>query len=473
LYSERPAKDSTHIAQVIGRMVRQPLAHRIATDDVLNTVACYLPLFDRKAVTSIKDALEGAGRENGDQQVGPEVLRAPLIFGRNPTLTPEVFDFIETLPSIPTPDVSASPLRRAKHLVRLLSDDGGGKALLADADEVLMKTLHARLDGLAAEHKGPVAARIEDIKTVAVRREVVPPGGQGSDDVSTRLLQTHAKDIDRDTRKVINTVKEGVGKTYYAYRAEQAGEGPNLLEVRIEVAALLAVDGVLDVVDETATKFVQEQLARFAVEIKNTTGAVRDAYRRVQEQTVAPETLTIDLRDNEKAATKDSRGESLPTFTGHIFSDDDGDFPATLNDWESTVVATEIARDSFVAWYRNPQRATPNALRIAYQNDAGKWSSLQVDFLIVSHRDDGTLAASIVDPHGDHLADARAKLHALADFAERLGDQFVRIESVAKAGDGLLRSLDLLDPKVRAAVRAFEGGKVSALYESPQSMPFT
>ena len=62
LYSERPAKDSTHIAQVIGRMVRQPLAHRIATDDVLNTVSCYLPLFDRNALTSIKEALEGTGK---------------------------------------------------------------------------------------------------------------------------------------------------------------------------------------------------------------------------------------------------------------------------------------------------------------------------------------------------------------------------------------------------------------------------
>ena len=48
LFSERPAKDATHIAQVIGRMVRQPLAHRIATDDALNSVTCYLPLFDRK-----------------------------------------------------------------------------------------------------------------------------------------------------------------------------------------------------------------------------------------------------------------------------------------------------------------------------------------------------------------------------------------------------------------------------------------
>ncbi|MGH2670220.1 MAG: type III restriction endonuclease subunit R, partial [bacterium] len=97
LYSERPAKDATHIAQVIGRMVRQPLAHRIATDDALNSVTCYLPLFDRKALSSIKDALEGKGAENGDNKLGPEVLRDPKVFEPNPKLAAEVFDFIETL----------------------------------------------------------------------------------------------------------------------------------------------------------------------------------------------------------------------------------------------------------------------------------------------------------------------------------------------------------------------------------------
>ena len=140
----------------------------------------------------------------------------------------------------------------------------------------------------------------------------------------------------------------------------------------------------------------------------------------------------MDLRANEKAATKNGDGEALQTFEGHIYSDADGKFPAQLNEWETEVVTTEIARRSFVAWYRNPQRPTPNALRIAYQDEAGKWSSLQVDFLIVSRRDDGSLAASIVDPHGDHLADARAKLRALADFADGYGDHFLRIQSVAK-----------------------------------------
>ena len=90
----------------------------------------------------------------------------------------------------------------------------------------------------------------------------------------------------------------------------------------------------------------------------------------------------------------------------------------------------------------------------------------------MSRRSDGSLGASIVDPHGDHLADARAKLRALASFAEQFGDRFVRIESVAKVDDGSLRVLDLGDPAVRADVLAFEGAKVTALYQSEHSRPY-
>lgn len=469
LYSERPAKDATHIAQVVGRMVRQPLAHRIATDDVLNSVACYLPLFDSKNLTAIKHELEG--KDKSDHWVGPEVVRVPAVFERNPTLPADVFDFIETLPSIPTPDAGASPLRRAKNLVRLLADDGAGPAFVSDADEKLTKRLNARLDGLAAEYAEEVAAGVEDLRTAVIRRERVTPTGQSAE-VTTRLIETHVKDIDRDTRKVINSVREGVGKGYYAHRAAKADPEESRLDVRLSVAALLRLDGVISSVEAAATDFVTEHLAKFAVEIKNTTGATRDAYRKVQEQTTNPETLTIELRANERAATKNSDGEDLPIFAGHIYADDSGHYPVDLNDWETRIITTETRRPSFVAWYRNPSRATPNALRIAYQDDAGTWASLQVDFVIVSRRDDGTLGASIVDPHGDYLADAKAKLRALADFAEIYGDRFVRVVSIAKGSDDSLRVLDLLESHVRAAVRDFGGAKVTALYDSAAAVPY-
>jgi hypothetical protein len=83
------------------------------------------------------------------------------------------------------------------------------------------------------------------------------------------------------------------------------------------------------------------------------------------------------LRQNERAATKDRDGEDLLTYPGHLFADAEGRFPVDLNDWEREVIESEIARPEFVAWYRNPGTATPASLRIAYQNDAEDWVSLQ------------------------------------------------------------------------------------------------
>jgi hypothetical protein len=340
--------------------------------------------------------------------------------------------------------------------------------LLADAGEQLTKALNSRFDGLAAESASAVAGNVAKIETSNIRRTTVTMGGEIVSN-GVRTEATALRDIDRDTRRVVATIKEGAAKDYVRYRVEKAGAAADVLGIRTEVAALIMVDGVAREVETTATKWVQEQFTKYAVEIKNTTGSTRDAYLKVKEQISKPEETGIELTTNLKAPTKDSNKEdakNLPTFAGHLYSDNQGKFPAKLNDWETTVIETELNRPSFVAWYRNPSRAAPTALRIAYENDAGKWGSLQVDFLVVSRRDDSSLAASIVDPHGDHLADAKAKLRGLAEYAERFGERYVRIESIAKVTDGRLRSLDLLDEKVRAAVRKFEGGKVTALYES-------
>ena len=76
----------------------------------------------------------------------------------------------------------------------------------------------------------------------------------------------------------------------------------------------------------------------------------------------------------------------------------------------------------------------------------------------------------ILDPL-DHALQ-KAKLRALADFADNYGERFLRIQSVTKTADGTLRSLDLLNGDVRKAVRTFGGGKVSALYQSEHATPY-
>ncbi len=470
LYSERPASDATHIAQVVGRMVRQPLAHRIATDDALNTVACFLPNFNRDALGAIKAELEGRGRGTGDTDTPAEVVGAPEVFERSESVPLEVFEFIDTLPSVPAPDSLVSPLRRARMLAKLLTDTVSGSPLLADAGAQLTKVLNARLDGLAAEFAEDVLANIDDLRTTDVLKRRL--GADGTDlPESSRQIATHISDLDRDTRRLLRSLKEGAGLDYYKYRVEVADPGADRLEIRVAVAALFKIPEVVESVEARATEWVQDQLTNFNVAIKNTTGATRDSYRRIQEQALTPEAVTVTLRDNVSTGTLDSNGNPLPRFAGHVYANTQEGFPADLNSWEIQIVQAEVSRPSSIGWYRNPSRPTPAALRIAFQNDAEKWTSLQPDFIVISRRDDLSLAASIVDPHSDHHADARNKLLALADYAENHGTAFVRIESITMV-DGVLRYLDLKDSDTRDAVRSFDGAEVASLYSSPESKEY-
>jgi len=92
---------------------------------------------------------------------------------------------------------------------------------------------------------------------------------------------------------------------------------------------------------------------------------------------------------------------------------------------------------------------------------------LQVDFVVISRRDDGTLGAAIVDPHGDHLADAKSKLRALADYAETYASELLRIESVAKAGAGL-RTLDF---RTQRSERRYVPSRAAGSPRSTSRMP--
>ncbi|MCC0706468.1 DEAD/DEAH box helicase family protein [Clostridioides sp. ES-S-0190-01] len=64
IYSRRKRSDPTYIAQLIGRMVRTPLARRIRDIEELNTVSCYLPQYDASTVESVVKKLK---EDNIDQ----------------------------------------------------------------------------------------------------------------------------------------------------------------------------------------------------------------------------------------------------------------------------------------------------------------------------------------------------------------------------------------------------------------------
>lgn len=143
----------------------------------------------------------------------------------------------------------------------------------------------------------------------------------------------------------------------------------------------------------------------------------------------------------------------------HLMCAEDGTYPIDLNEWERKVVDAEMKQPGFKGWYRNAKES----MAVAYKDTRGEWRALRPDFIFLGSNHTGQVVADLVDPHGHHLSDALPKLRGLADFAEKFGEDFRRIESVAETG-GKLRVLDRTKDHVREAVRIASDAR--SLYEA-------
>ena len=122
-----------------------------------------------------------------------------------------------------------------------------------------------------------------------------------------------------------------------------------------------------------------------------------------------------------------------------------------------------MERNGAVSWYRNPSRPGRDALSAVYYDEAtGRWRSVQPDFIFFLRDSEGSMRASIVDPHGVYLGDALGKLRGLARYAEQYGESFLRIESVSGVDTESLKVLDLKSEAVRVAVA--EATSAEAVY---------
>jgi type III restriction enzyme len=78
IMSFRRALDYTRIAQLVGRLVRTPLARSIPSNDFLNGVSLYLPHYDTKALRTVIDYLS---KPETGLAVAPEFIEGDE-FGR-------------------------------------------------------------------------------------------------------------------------------------------------------------------------------------------------------------------------------------------------------------------------------------------------------------------------------------------------------------------------------------------------------
>jgi hypothetical protein len=461
MVSFRAAQDKTNIAQLLGRMVRTPLARRIPGNDRLNSVDCLLPKFDRETVGEVVAALQ-TGKE-----LPPgfgRVLINPVNLACNRDVSDAVWDKFISLPSQIRPQRGAKPPARLTALAHELASDG----FLSGAGKLAHAKLHAWLDGFIDERKTAFAEKRNAVATVEGRAVIA---SLRNAEVRDEAFIEEADDaVWNDAyRRAARILSPDVARTYTEARARR-NDGEDyedaLIDAREDVAALGLLDNLQIAFDGEATRLSDAWLAEYHDRIKRLPDDRQEAYRQIT--ALSRDAQAVDLSRPvsrmEATAVREKSGSEtrFPTFEKHLLCDESGVYPAVLNTWETRALEAEMRRAEFRFWYRNPARPSQDSLGIAYEQD-NETQILRPDFLFFSEDADGASVVDIVDPHDPGRADALPKLQGMVAYTEKHGSNYRRIESVAEIGN-TLRVLDLKRVDVRNAIMTATSAR--SLYES-------
>lgn len=468
MVSFRAAVDRTHITQLLGRMVRTPLARRIPGNEQLNSVHCLLPLFDARTVGAVADALmKGGGGDDDAQPPAGRVLVNPKTMHPNPAVPDALWAKFESLPSQTRPQRGARPPRRLTALAHELAWDG----LRPDAGKKAHAELHKVLDAARARWGDDIAAKREAVMKVEGQSLVA------NLKVKSKTFNQFWEDadmavIDDVFRRAARVITPDIARTYTEALAKGKAD-PNdseeyleaLVEARVEIAALGLVPELQAYLDAEADKLARAWLAKYRVDIKALSHDRQEAYRQVREMSSEPQDLDLvrpEAKEEPTSMLEHEKTALLPTWRDHLLCDEDGNYPAEFNSWERAVIETESSRAGFCCWYRNPQQPGQSSLGVAYRS-GDQYKIVRPDFIFFAAQKDGSIVADIVDPHGHHLSDALPKLQGLAQYAALHAESYRRIESIAVV-EGKLRVLDLTRKDVREAITKAQD--IISLYRS-------
>lgn len=440
MMSFRTALDPTAIAQLVGRMVRNPLARRIESSDLLNGVSLYLPHYDEAGLERVINKLTSPDREilpPVEFRRGENLLTAP----RAPN-SDAIFETIERLPSyvIPT-QRKTSQVRRLMRLARALANDdiepdAGDSALAKLLAELQTEHSRVRTSDIfvkLVEERTEVAIRAVDWQVGLEAIERDKP-------VKLAVSSENIHDVFEDAGRRIGD--EGLHKEWWKARRR---EGIDNTRAKRELLALSIDPAVRKKLESAAQLKVQQWLNAHYRAISDLPERRQQVYNEIRRQALDPELQTLHLPPSIQATKSDL------SWRRHVYADTDGNYPTTLNKWEATVVNEELGRNETTVWFRNIPRK-PWAITIPYEV-SGKPAPFYPDFVFLTKRD-GEWVADLLDPHHIDLADAPAKAVGLAKYAAKHYAAFNRIELIVVRGDNDIRRIDLTDEAKRDKVLA-------------------
>lgn len=441
MFSFRTAQDYTYIAQLIGRMVRTPLARRVSTDGFLNTVALYLPHYDDAQVSEVVKSLEKD--ESGfTSAVEVDSVTCP----RNPTVPASVWDCFSSIPSFTRPaKYHRNDVARLNALATLLVG--------SDIDPTAMETARTHIVDTLAREATRLGAALDktakDLGDLTYQTQTV--------DLTTRTIEkeiAHVSVNSRNIEDLFRQAKRALGdsaaKWYWNVLCDE--ENADADQAKIRVAALAQDPSVAIALEAAANTLVSTWREQHNGAILDLNDAKQERFNNIWKQSKDPEKITLILPTQVTAATKIVKRKDeqevvtvVPLFKKHIFSNGKHEFPATFTGWEADVLAVELNKPTLVGWYRN-RTGGDAALAVPYKM-SGAPRTMYPDFIFF-HEIDGDIVMDIVDPHRPSESDTGPKWTGLAKYAKDNAAIFRRVVAVIRNPDEKLLSLSLKNPDV-------------------------
>lgn len=450
MVSFRTARDETNIAQLVGRMVRAPLARRIVSNEHLNTVALYLPQFDPRAVEKIVIRLTG-----DPDSVPPTKVREgkDAVSLTRATSKSECFDLLARLPSYTVP--RSRPMKavpRLGKLAGLLAETELERDPVKDYRKQLTQVLlteHDRLKGNAA-----FKALVDEAGEVEIRRRRVAyavASGEEPDQpeaspavliaIKTAIADENVDDLFAETGRQLG---EGLHKEYLRSRV---ASGLPARDAKLELYSLVSSPGVLDRVNQNAETIRIGWTSTHRAALAKLEEKFRTAFREIEAAGANPELTAIDAPQTIEWTNADRK------WPEHLYIASDGHFPEDFSksSWETLAVEHELASKDLAGWLRNPDRKSWS-LCIA-RREGMRWVPFYPDFVLFRKSPSGVVA-EIVDPHLMSADDMPQRAVRLAQYAQDHSDMFGRIEMLIfespTADSG--KRLDLMNESIRQKV---------------------
>lgn len=443
MVSLRVAKEHTIIAQLIGRMVRTPVAARIETDGLeeLNTVSLYLPHYSREEVARVVDAfIEGA-------DVEIPVSINPVVFERVQLKSEDLWDM-----ELPKERKPARTYKTETHRLNALgtrldnlnvtNPDSSSELLVEEVEE----QVKALLLNVYTSRQAAIDKEAQSLLEVTYDK-VGYDQYTGKERVTTALsVRTSAGNIRELKARATTRMPDGSGYWLYDVLYERFQDHEEAVvtlsamaaddEVILELEAWSAgrVDSWRRLLTDTVARDLDTDSRRELDEIWHPHGKpIGDIFKLPKR---------VKTKTQKVMSGKDGKSEleDIETFKKHLFVDANGDFPMIANSWEKAVLEKELKQPGLIGWYRNPSSGA-GGLSVSY-NEGGVEKSLYPDFLFFVQVD-GKIVVDIVDPHSHGLADTPGKWSSLARFARENAGTFRRVTAVIENKAGAMKSLEL------------------------------